>query len=686
MGSPVKNPNLKKMSPEETIKLWLRISSYEGPAWTSWQKNCSENREFYYGKQWTDDEIETLEDRGQFVLAINKLRKKINTIVGLLTANQPVMKAVPVGKNDNIAAELAKRLLDYFWHGSGGLNQFRQAVKQGIVDNIAYMFVKKNNRGDIVYEVLDFDDVVVDPASKDRFFRDANQVFIKRYVSVEYVKKVYDVTDIVYEVPTLPVTLNSGQDISTFVGKLYSDDKNYVKVYEGYKLVPERQPDGSMRNRVQKTLVLGIQHVLIEMLPPEITELPVVPVFAEDTRNPHKLGEVQFIKGIQKFINKAYGIVILNAQLMSNPKIFLRQGDIPDMDVSKFEANYAKPGSINIVSNHAEQPIVIQGQPLNTAFFSLYQDANYQLDSATVPNEMSGYQDNSRQTATPHYLEMREAVLDSFKDLAGNVEDALSQCGKVGLQFMRAYLTDEKVLRIIDEEKRIDSLRINHQEGLNLQDPRSVEEYIRYKIRQGVPEEEVQALIEQAQEDEEILKTMNYIANDVSSLDVDIHVVPGSYAPSYEMANLRLSLDLYREGIVDPETVIEHLPYENRDEIKARFSQVQQQMREIEHLQEAVEEADSEIKRLRKTIVDQGIKIQIGEGERRVDKVVADVRAKQMIAKNRINERTNSIIKDVRREVEREKEAQISQGYGQQMPMSPEDEAARNMMIELGIL
>jgi len=62
-----------------------------------------------------------------------------------------------------------------------------------------------------------------------------------------------------------------------------------------------------------------------ETLPKNITEYPIIPIYSEDTENPYKRGEVHFIKDLQKFINKSYGVVLHNAQLMGNPKSSLER-------------------------------------------------------------------------------------------------------------------------------------------------------------------------------------------------------------------------------------------------------------------------------------------------------------------------------------------------------------------------
>lgn len=639
--------NAKKLTEKEAAAAWMRIAYYENDEYRKWLDDCKENREFAYGAQYTQDEIDALNTRGQYTVAVNKIRKAVNGIAGLMSANQPKLQVIPVGAADNNKSSLATKIIDWAWGNSGGVQSFRKSIKMAMRDNISYFHVIMSRTRKIEFVVCGYNDIVVDPKSRDHLFRDAEYIYIVKWMPAERVKAIYGITDLVYEIPVMPTVNVTDMTRTLNPNMIFSSDKNYVKVYEGYKKVYQQGSTGEIDIRVVKETLIGFGHMYREELPPEIDEYPIIPIYSEDTDNPYKRGEVHFLKGLQRFINKAHGITLLNAQLMSNPKVFVRQTDIAAGDVKAVENNYARPGSITVLTGNAQEPIIVSGQPLNQAFFTLYQDAKKEFDEATIPRDVIGYSDASGQLRPDRILDIREAVLDSLKHISGNIEAAVSQLGRVVIQYARAYLKQSEVIRITDAESRIEYLKVNNINIANIEDPASVDAFRQQKLQSGTPPDEVETIITRAKEDAQYIKDLVYVTNSVSDLDVDILVVPGSYAPNYEMANLRLSLDLLAQGVIDPQAVLEHAPIENREQILARIDMVRKQSQQIVDLQDYVENLQKDIESANKKLAEAGLSMVQVREEARLDKLYADARASVRIAKNEMKTQIKEIINDV---------------------------------------
>ncbi|NCB03106.1 MAG: hypothetical protein EOM67_13230, partial [Spirochaetia bacterium] len=463
---------------EKAYKLWSRILNYETGVYPSWIADCTSNCLFYHGEQWTETEREKLKERGQYELVINRIRKAMRGITGMVAANIPKYQIVSNGESHDDKVAIANKLIDWAWSNSGGTNTFRKAVKRAIVDNISYMLVYFSRDSKVKFDVLNYSDVVVDPASKHPLFDDAEMVCIRRYLAIDVVKEIYGITeplsawsfnntgypDLIERTDT---EYASKIDI---IGKVFSPDKQYVKIYECYRKEMYRLPDGELGSKIKKVTLIGFDHIYEEELPAHITEYPVIPLYSEDTENPYKRGEVHYVKDLQRFINKAYGVVLMNAQTMSMPKLIFEESAIPDGDVSKFEE--VTPNGIYVVTTGSKEPIVVQGQPINSAFFNLYLDAVRQFDDSTLPAQFL----NSMNTPSQHsdLLQMRENILDSFKDLLGNIDYATSRLGMIVLQFCQAFLGKNKITRIIDGNKRLQTIEKYLKMSLNVDDENSV--------------------------------------------------------------------------------------------------------------------------------------------------------------------------------------------------------------------
>ncbi|MFA7030417.1 MAG: hypothetical protein WC179_09090, partial [Candidatus Cloacimonadaceae bacterium] len=551
---------------------------------------------------------------------------------GLVSSSIPKYKLVPVGKEDDRKAELGNKLLDWVWDNSNGIYTYRNAIKAALVDNMSYLHVICPRDKRIRFVKLGFDEVVIDPNSKHPLFDDAEMIMIKRYVPVEYVRKVFGITDIISEVPnefyTIYPELMTTQ--ANFLGKVFDSGRRYVNLYECYRKEPD--PNSfDFSGRIVKETVIGYMHAFREDFPESITEYPIIPLYVEGYDNPYKRGEVFFLKTIQKFINKTYGVTLLNAQLMSNPKIFIRDRDIPKGDVDEFQANYAAPGSVNILTGDAEPPMVVGGQPLNNAFFSLYLDAKQEFEWLTLPDQILGFGKQKEQTSD--LLDMKESAIESMKDFLSVVDMACSRLGLVSLQYVQAFADTNMLVNIPDNKGRRHAVELNKEQGLDMEDDNSVAQYIEYMKQNGASEEEIYETLGKAQEDLDYVKSLEYILNETNFSAFDVRVVPGSYSPTYQMAMMRLMIELVEVGAVDPSMVLEYAPVENREELKQRFDEINRLRSEVESSREEAEIYKKQAEESNKKLINKGISVEQEKAKVKLDRMQAEMKLKAMRAK-----------------------------------------------------
>jgi hypothetical protein len=76
----------------------------------AWRKERREASDFYDGKQWTEDEKQALERRGQPVVTINKIATKFDGIFGIQKALRVDTKAFPKGNRQQEVEQLSEKL------------------------------------------------------------------------------------------------------------------------------------------------------------------------------------------------------------------------------------------------------------------------------------------------------------------------------------------------------------------------------------------------------------------------------------------------------------------------------------------------------------------------------------------------------------------------------------------------
>lgn len=630
--------SIKRLDPKEASIVWNKLNTYDSPVAEAWRIQCLENRKFYEGEQSTPEEREKIAERGQYDITINKIRKAIKGMMGLVTSSIPKFKLIPVGENDELKADLGNKLLDWAWNGTEGLHVYRSAVKSALIDNMSFLQVIYSKDKRVKFVNLEYDDVIVDPNSKDPLFSDAEMIVVRRYLPVNLVRKMYNVGGEIlstslpehYRTEILGNTIDIRKQ--NFLGKVYSSDGQYVNVYECYR--KEYIDNKDYTYQIVKETVLGYMHVFREELPIVIREYPIIPIYVEGYANPYKRGEVHFLKDIQKFINKVYGVTILNAQLSSSPKAFVRQRDIPRGNLEDFQADYNKPGSINVLSDDANPPILVQGQPLNNAFFSIYQDAKQEFNNLTLPPEMLGYSNPSAgYQSSSSLLEMKESALDSMKDFVSVIEMACSRLGLVTLQYIQGYVEKNTIINISDMEGRIKSFKVNQEQGLDVNNEQSVAQFIQSMEQNGVSDEEIQDILAKAKEDSDYMESLTYVINETDFSMFDVRVIPGSYSPTYMMAMLKLMMELVNTGSVDPSVPLDYLPTPNKEELKKRFDTINMLNGQVNALEEELESIKRLLEDRNKKMMDNNISTIEAKARLKYDKTLQEQRIKQFRAK-----------------------------------------------------
>lgn len=621
---------LRKLDPKTALKKYQMISDADNAQYSTWKERCRDNVRFFMSDQWSKSEIDTNADRGQYTLTINKIRKAVKGMLGIFAATQPKYKVVAAeGSHENVAA-LTNKLLDWAWQNSGGVHTFRSIVKAALVSNMGYFHVLYSKDNKVKFIPLTFEEVLVDAKSKDPLFKDADFIAIEKYMPVESVKAIYGVDTMMLDTPPAWTSSYSDQNLQAFLGRIFSDNKQYVKIYEVYKKSYVKRTDGFVDTQIIRETMLGYEHVFTETLPGTITEYPIVPLFVEDTGNPYKLGEVYFMKPLQRFINKSYGVVLMNAQLTSNPKIFLKETDIPTMDRGSFEDNMAKPGSLNILTPMANPPVVVNGQPLNSAFFTLYQDAKSEFEQATLPMDIQGYGEHKSGNHNSYLLDMKESVLDSFKDFTGNIDLACEHLARILLQYCKTYLTDERIIQVINKEGVLERIELNKQKGIDFSNAQTIEAFKQQQMQAGVKPEDIQYALEMAADDSDMAAGISVLVNGILDLDVDLYVIPASYAPTYEMAMLRLFLELFEAGAVDNQAVLEHSPLEDKQKIIDRYNELKMLKEQLENKNLDVQYLSQQLKAREAQMTNLKIQTTVERESVKMDRMKAEQKLKNL--------------------------------------------------------
>jgi hypothetical protein len=574
---------------EEHKKALLAI---ENPDRIKWKTECASNRRFFYNEQWQDsDKRLTQETEGRYLITLNRTKKYIETQVGLLTAETPMIRVKPFGTEDNIISDIANAVLSHVFNGSVGKVMLNRIIKFGLVDNIAYAYVKKNKLNRIVFDCLFYDEVVPDSYSTDPYFRDSESYYMVQYVNVEKVKAIYGLED--SDLPTdfpidYSVETNSSGERNVYE-KIWDKSKRNIKLThiftKKYQTIyntemidglPVQVASGNYKELISKKTLIGFNNLWEEILPEAISEHNIVPFYGEDTPNVLKQGRLIDIKEQQQLLNASFGIMLFHAQMSSVARGYFWEDQIPNNDIAGFKANVNKIGSFNILRGDGKDtapPIFQQPSPLPNAWFEMTQLMMNEMQFNMIPDQLMGMDSKQGNRQTEIYRNY-ELMLNSMRTLFIIYEGFFSVLGKVILQYFFAYTDKESIARITSAKDMIEDITEAAQKGLNITDPNAVQQYLLQHVEAGENEYDIKRDIRALTHKYKYVKALEAMMQNADWTHFDISIEKGSYLPSHSMMRFFLKYELFKDGIVDNETVLEDMPIANRDAIIDRISTI----------------------------------------------------------------------------------------------------------------
>ena len=206
-----------------------------------WAQKFQEAVEFRAGAQWTQEEQEVLESRGQAPIVVNRIHPIVETAKSLLTYNSPQFRATAREDSDRLTASVSSDLFQYMWQKSSGDEELKRIIDDYYVGGMGVMQVYQDphadlGKGEVCIKAIDPLDVYIDPNSKDPYARDAGHIIVSKIITDEAAEKIYpEYMDIILnsesdninddDRPTTDLAATEGQMFSTDDG----DDNFHTK-------------------------------------------------------------------------------------------------------------------------------------------------------------------------------------------------------------------------------------------------------------------------------------------------------------------------------------------------------------------------------------------------------------------------------------------------------------------------
>lgn len=529
------------------------------------------DRDYYDHKQWTDAEVAKLAKRNQAPIVVNRVKPKVEGLVGLYMLRNSDPKAYPRTKKHEKSAHAATDALRFVADNNDFPTTKMQVAEEFFVEGYsgAIIDVRQKKSGDVEIRVenIPWDRIYFDPNSRKKDFSDARYKGIILWMDADQVREQFPDAD---------------------VEALLTSSHAYDETFEDRP----RWQDKS-RNRIRIALHFyikdGVWHMCafsenVFLTEPQESpflddegnpDCPIELVSANVDRDNNRYGEVRGFISQQDEINHRRSKAL---HLLSQRQTFGRQGAVKDVPALKREL--AKPdGHVEFQGNEFGKDFgVLPTSDMAQGQFELYVDAKAELDAVSFNAQLAG----ERQSG----------------DLSGKAIDKLQAAGTVELnrQFellkgwekrvyrqiwarVKQFWTEEKWVRITDDQDNLRWVGLNSEVTAQ----QFLEETINDESQPLTKRRQAAAAFQFMMENQDPrLEMIVGVQNEVSELDVDIILDQSFDTINVQQEQFQMLAQFAQGGDIDIIELIELSQLRGKEELIEKIEQRRKQAAETQ--------------------------------------------------------------------------------------------------------
>jgi hypothetical protein len=523
-------------------------------------------RHYYDSRQWTDAEAKALKKRKQAATVINRIKPKMDGLMGMEKSNKTTAKAYPRTPKHDKAAEASTEAIRSVLQ-----DQFYDQKRSSAWDNIllegtggAEVTIRKRDLK-IVINQIPWDRIIYDPHSRRKDFSDARWLGQVVWMDLDEALEEYpDAKDVLEVLP-------SGSQTYDDKPKWYDSVRKRVKIVEVYY---------HYKGDVWYSCFTRSGYVK----PPKIspfkneegeTEWPYEFASAFVGMDGDRYGAAYQLLDLQDDLNKRRSKF---QHLLSVRQVRSERGAVED--VNKARQELAKPDGWIETTPGMEFEVLKTGD-MAAAQFNLYQDSKTEIDAISFnaansgkdTQDMSGIALQRRQLAGQTEL---APLFDVLKHMDIRVYRKV-------WNRIRQYWKDEKWIRVTDDEQNLRWV------GLNAPITKG-QQLLQQAQERGLPPEQLQQLEQQIAADP-MMKEVVDTQNDIADLDVDIIIDDAPDVLTTQIEDFQVLGEMVKSGFqMPPEAVILASPLSHKDRIIKMMKQSQQVPPQVQEQMQKMQE------------------------------------------------------------------------------------------------
>lgn len=617
-----------------------------------WDVEARDAIDFTLGNHYTAQESEVLQSIGQADFTIDRIYAAIDKLKSLMTSRPVKFSVTAREDSDTKLANVWRTLLEYIYDISDGQHHFKQAVHDYATTGLGYFYAyiepeSDYGRGEVMFTHLNPFRVYVDPASRDRYFKDAANILLSTILTKEQLLDLYpDVEEFLPNIETYnmsdyyndyPDSQNKNsinvftpaevedKDYESTIAQRYRIIERFSKVRVPFYRVADQkngtetimsaeafqmflaENEANFENntyayveipqtRIKVTASLGQVLLYETILDTDI--YPIVPIPNIWTNTPYPKSDVNKVKDMQRLLNKLFSLALSHAQTSAGLKLLVPQGSVEN--ISQLEKDWANPNAVIEYDPSYGEPHFPSPQPLTSQFYALINQIERYIDlNFGVPELLQGFKEGAPQSVRGTMLLAQMGEGRGASKLR-DIEMSLQQLGKVLYQMSKGHYSFEKKFRIVQPNNDITQFAINNR----LYDDKT----------------------------KELVK----IENDITSGQFDIRVVSGSTMPNNKHAEYQMYLEAYQLGLIDRTEALKKTEIFDKEGVLARTGEVQRMQGIIAQLQDQIKILSGDLQTAQRESMNDRKRVEVQKFKSELNKVVTGAQAQQKVNTERV--------------------------------------------------
>ena len=629
-----------------------------------WESAAREDVDFYLGNHFSAEETDTLEERNQSAMPMDRLYSAVEQFKAIITSKPPKFSAIAREDSDSKLANVWKTLLEYIWDISDGDETFKQAVHDYAVTGLGYFYAYIDKeadygRGEVKFTHLNPFRVAVDPNSRHRYFDDAAGMTVSTILTKFQLLDLYPELSQPVEgkedkiLIDLIETMDNDEDYpgstnkytsSSFTPDVVKDydtsegsDKYrliefYSKVKVPYYRVVNKETGQTQvidsenlqmllsqkemvtayqrglidfvevkQTRIKLTAVLG-QIVLYERIL-DTSTYPVVPVPNIWTNTPYPMSDVRKNKDFQRFLNKTVSLITSHAQASSGLKLLIPQGSV--QDIEELERDWANPNATIEYDPSFGEPHFPSPQPLAGSIMQLPALIEKYIDlNMGIFEMMQGNTEVAPRTSSATMM-MEDFGQRRSKSKLRDIEGSLKRLGKVIYNLSKSHYTFEKTIRIVQPNNDLTE----------------------YAINKRLFDDKTGAL--------------QTIENDITSGNFDIRIIGNSTMPSNKWGEWQIYMEAYQSGLIDRAEALKKTDIFDKEGVMQRTDEVAQLQAGIQQLQEQLKKVSGDLQTTNRESVSANKRTEVEKFKGRMKEIELDNKSASKLSTSRLQDAVN---------------------------------------------